>query len=69
MNIIMDNQEGDLFMFKHTKSFKRYAAVLIVSVLFTTTLAACSGQQTEPTEQADPHHPLTKLTYWVDLFP
>ncbi|MEE4563897.1 hypothetical protein [Paenibacillus polymyxa] len=56
-------------MFKHTKSFKRYAAVLIVSVLFTTTLAACSGQQTEPTEQADPNHPLTKLTYWVDLFP
>lgn len=56
-------------MFMHTKKLTRYTVVLILSILVTTALSACSGKGSESTEQVDPNQPLTKLTYWVDLFP
>ncbi|WP_224725074.1 extracellular solute-binding protein [Paenibacillus vietnamensis] len=55
----------------------RFAVVLIILALFATALAACSGgestgstgstsEERDSTEQTEP---LTKLTYWVELFP
>lgn len=55
----------------HTRKISRYAIVLMILGLFTTTLAACSGKGSEVAEPtgSKQNQPLTKLTYWVELFP
>lgn len=47
---------------------KSTIALIALGLFTATTLAACSGRETESTSP-DPTQPLTKLTYWVELFP